>query len=467
VDVSEGPSAVNICIGAPLGANACTDASNETPVNNGPTYYHHSTDIESTDSWCQLLGGFDQPDEIGVADVSWSGGPYTPRSWTALNPDGWSSRLREDSFKHFVIITDDDIDCSDHGYDFDDTPTCDGFPHNCHTLSTQRAPSNQMTQGPIEAQAFDDALLALSPEHFGTADERNYMWHSIVNIEQHPDGDLVPWQPDEDLEDDMCTPSNTTIVGAGIAYQALSRLTGGLRYPICENQNFDAIFNAIAEEVVETSAASCEFSLASDNEFDANNASVSYTDSDGNSNALDQVASAGDCGSSDSSWYYDDPENPSTLTLCPSTCEAVQADAGAQVWVELGCPSPAEPTTVTHNYFGSCDTGQKPQWMFMYYDTTIEAGSSATAAFRVRSATTETGLASADWHDAATATADDPDCAKGMVVDGFCPVDLYSLLGAVEAKRDYLELEITVTPSGGVSPSVDNWEITYSCPPEE
>ena len=467
LSVPEGPSTVPICIGAPLGANACTDASNETLVNNGPIFYHHSTDIESWDSWCQLLDGFDSPDEVGITDAMWNGVPGTGRTWTALNPDGWQSRLRDDSFKHFILITDDDIECSDGGYDFDDTPSCDGFPHDCHDVTNQTASAEQMTQGPIEAAKFDAALRALSPEQFGTASERNYMWHSIVNIARHPDGDQVPWQADDPLEDGMCTPSGTTLVGAGIAYQALSILTGGLRYPFCENTSFDAIFNAVADEVIETSAATCDFSVSNDGTYDPADATVSWTDGDDVNTALAQVDSATDCGDSETSWYYDDPDDPSVLTLCPSTCDAVQADTSAQVWVEFGCPRELVETTYTETYYASCDTGQKPQWMFMYYDTTIEADTDAQVSFRVRTAQSEAGLSSATWQDAATATADSPDCAKGSPVAGACPVDMYSLLGAVEAKRDYLELEVTLTPDGEVAPTLEDWELTYSCPPDE
>lgn len=465
VNTRVGTSAVNICIGEPLGANACTDAANETLENNAPHFYHFSTEIESTDSWCQLLYGFDHADEIGTTDDSWSG-TGTARTWTSLVPDGWGSLLREEAFKHFVIISDDDIDCSDYGYDFDDSPDCEDFPHNCHDLSTQTVPDSSVTAGESAAEDFDEALLALSPEQFGTSSDRNYVWHSIINIRRNPEGDQVPWQPEDDMQTEMCTPAWTSIVGAGTGYQALSRLTGGLRYPICENDNFDAIFNAIAEEVIDTAGATCDFALSATDTYDPDKATVSWTDKNDDAHALDQVASSADCGSSTSSWYYDDPSDPTTLSLCPSTCEDVQSDSEALVWVEFGCPGSPEPTTTTETYEASCPEGQFPQWQFLFYDTTIEATDGGSVSFRVRAAESEADLEDATWLDAATATGDEPDCDKGNPIDGVCPADLYDLLGS-DAKLEFVELEVTVTPDGDNSPSVENWEVTYSCPEGE
>lgn len=36
-------------------------------------------------------------------------------------------------------------------------------------------------------------------------------------------------------------------------------------------------------------------------------------------------------------WYYDDNTTPTTITLCPQQCTAVQADEGAKINVALGC----------------------------------------------------------------------------------------------------------------------------------
>lgn len=52
---------------------------------------------------------------------------------------------------------------------------------------------------------------------------------------------------------------------------------------------------------------------------------------------LGQVASATECGSQSAAWHYDDAGAPTTILLCPATCTTVEADAGAEVKIVLGC----------------------------------------------------------------------------------------------------------------------------------
>ena len=62
---------------------------------------------------------------------------------------------------------------------------------------------------------------------------------------------------------------------------------------------------------------------------------VTYTHGDGAEEAIGQVAGAASCGAG--GWYYDDPVSPTQIELCPQTCELVQADAGAELGIVLGC----------------------------------------------------------------------------------------------------------------------------------
>lgn len=39
----------------------------------------------------------------------------------------------------------------------------------------------------------------------------------------------------------------------------------------------------------------------------------------------------------ENAWHYDDPDDPKTIVLCPSTCEMVMADPQASILVEFGC----------------------------------------------------------------------------------------------------------------------------------
>src|SRR5439155_205372 len=46
-------------------------------------------------------------------------------------------------------------------------------------------------------------------------------------------------------------------VGPGKAYQDLSKMTGGLRFPICQYDSFDAVFKAVAGGVVAGAKVAC------------------------------------------------------------------------------------------------------------------------------------------------------------------------------------------------------------------
>jgi hypothetical protein len=50
-----------------------------------------------------------------------------------------------------------------------------------------------------------------------------------------------------------------------------------------------------------------------------------------------------------------------------------------------------------------------------------------------------------------------------------CPVDLATALGPTDSKNEFLNLQITVdpTPDGLAGPTVNSWQITYDCVPNE
>ncbi|HVW27530.1 MAG TPA: vWA domain-containing protein [Polyangiaceae bacterium] len=49
------------------------------------------------------------------------------------------------------------------------------------------------------------------------------------------------------------------------------------------------------------------------------------------------VPSQAACDPSKGGWYYDDPNTPKTVTLCPASCSTVTADVTGLVDIELGC----------------------------------------------------------------------------------------------------------------------------------
>jgi hypothetical protein len=64
---------------------------------------------------------------------------------------------------------------------------------------------------------------------------------------------------------------------------------------------------------------------------------VSYTPGGGGAEeTIGKVADEASCGPG-GGWYYDDNTNPTTIFLCPATCESVQADDEGKIEVVLGC----------------------------------------------------------------------------------------------------------------------------------
>jgi hypothetical protein len=70
--------------------------------------------------------------------------------------------------------------------------------------------------------------------------------------------------------------------------------------------------------------------------LDPTKVNVTYTPGSGAEQTIGKVADEASCGAS-GGWYYDDNANPTTIILCPSTCDGVQADDEGKIEVVLGC----------------------------------------------------------------------------------------------------------------------------------
>ena len=327
VGTTIGSSEHPICISAPLGAGTCTSPNTQALANNAPTFFHYSADIESKDMWCRLLDGYGHTDESG--DTRTSSQPHYP--WTALFPNGYGVELREEAFKVILGISDDRIDCNPPDYngvnvDFDDTSEANGLK---------------------AAQDFDHVLRALAPNQFGAYDAndpaagRNYRYYAIVGLLARsddagtPDVDerRVPFTADEAIVGTKCSGASN----AGLGHQQLAKLTGGLRYSNCLNDDFDAIFNAIAEGVIEGSKTSCEYDVPvpEGGIVDLDETKVTYVPGDGGADVkLTRVANEAAC-SGGAGFYFN--ETLEKLFLCPSSCTTVQDDDEAKLNIDFGC----------------------------------------------------------------------------------------------------------------------------------
>jgi hypothetical protein len=291
---ADGGGYYRVCVKAPLGGNVtCLEPK---PINTA-TFFHFNQRIDSNDSFNRILDTYNKRDPS--CDPA-------PAACSAAN--GWSDWLRPESVKIFVEITDDRM----------------------YSLTGAQ---------------FDSMLFALTPKMFGDATNRNYVWYSIIGIQEKAGMPTAPYTasqlPAAGTESNCCS----TAYAQGFEYQLLTKLTGGLAFPICQHANFDVVFNAIAQGVVRSAGVACEFEIppppnANGEVVDLSSVLVTYTPGNGGLPAtFKQVTSLAAC--EPAAFYIDSGTDPDMgagkIVLCPDTCTAVKADTMAKMSVTFDC----------------------------------------------------------------------------------------------------------------------------------
>jgi hypothetical protein len=290
-----GQAQQRICVKSPLSATTCVPIP-AVPAETAKFIQHDSV-VDSNNGLCQLLTTYSGPD----LDTN--------------HPQGWKAFLRPEAFKVITIITDDHPAASCFGLTFDDKQ-----------VDTGAATSM--------ASAWDSYLVAHAPDQFGTAAHRNYLFNSIVGVANYDQVDTSkPYPPTAPLNVAQCTPSSQW---PGLGYQALSVLTGGLRFPTC-GLNYTSMFQSMARGVIDKATIACDYGIPADppgGKIDPSTALVRYT-SGTKQTDFSQVASLAACGSNN--FYIDTSVTPNRIKLCADACSAVQADAAAKVKVIYSC----------------------------------------------------------------------------------------------------------------------------------
>lgn len=265
-----------VCIVGPL--SALEECPSDGP---GPSerFFQYSTDVGS-DSFEVLLESLtgELADDFDLA------------------PSGWSTWLRAEARKVFIGITNDD-----------DSTT---------------------------ALEFAAALTSVAPEQFGSDLTRlDFVWHSIVGLAGRAVG-LDPYVPSDPIEDEEC---EGDVSNAGSTYQELSRLTGGLRFPICALDSYGAIFERMASDLVASNRSSCDFALPAPppgGALDLDQLALSYQPSSGGeTRRLGQVRDPLAC--KPDAFLLD----ASGVHLCAGACDAVRADREGSVDAVFTCQS--------------------------------------------------------------------------------------------------------------------------------
>ncbi|HVZ36974.1 MAG TPA: hypothetical protein VG963_31325, partial [Polyangiaceae bacterium] len=221
-------ASTSVCVQVPLsGLASCDDAPQ--PVFSD-RFFQYSTKIESNDSFDVALDTYAPPfDDSSRADK------YDQA------PNGWSAWLRPGAKKVFLEVTDDDSD--------------------------------------LAAADFAQGLSALSPNDFGSDPTHpSFTFHSIVGLAEK-DPPTAAYAPDEPVQDHKCTGNNGDVTNSGKTYQELSQLTGGLRFPLCQYDAYDVVFQRIAQDVTERRSITCDFPLPAapgGAQLDLNDVALSY-----------------------------------------------------------------------------------------------------------------------------------------------------------------------------------------------
>src|SRR5690606_13310546 len=124
--------------------------------------------------------------------------------------------------KFIIEVTDDRMSCSWNGTTMYDSQTSAQYPQ----------------PGQQAAVDFDKLLLQVAPAQFGTTANRNYIFYSIIGVEQNPQNPTLPYDENHPYIANDCP----SAVNSGPGYQWLSKGTGGWRFPVCNIQDYGPIF---------------------------------------------------------------------------------------------------------------------------------------------------------------------------------------------------------------------------------
>ena len=273
-------ASTSICVSSPLsGLGSCPAPK---PVNS-ERFFQYSIKVESENSFDRILSTYNAHDSFNLTKV------------------GWSEWLRPGAKKVFLEMTDDNAKLS--------------------------------------VDEFVQKLTALVPANFGTAAKPDFVFHSIIGIQQKSPVS-EPYAPDEPVQMATCSGGGDTVANAGVGYQELSRRTGGLRFPICEFSSYDTVFRTIASDVVSGSQLACDFDIptlaggAPDTRLDLSKVAVAYTQGGAPTpSKFGQAQTLADCQAD--AFYIANNH----IYLCPDTCGVVKADHAAKIEVLFTCES--------------------------------------------------------------------------------------------------------------------------------
>jgi len=137
---------------------------------------------------------------------------------------------------------------------------------------------------------------------------------------------------------DGCAGPHGEAADNGDTYWEEASRTGGLQLSICA-EDWSRLFDDLTTRIAVPEMLPCAYDIPDPppgETFDANRVNVEYTPGTGGAPELIPNVRTGE-GCTGEGWYYDDPEDPTSVQLCPVTCGRIRDDAGGKVDVAFGC----------------------------------------------------------------------------------------------------------------------------------
>lgn len=179
----------------------------------------------------------------------------------------------------------------------------------------------------LSASQFELDVLNLAAPGFANG----FVFHSIVSGE-YPEDEwvLIPGLIEIGAG---CDGPYGQAVAYGEQYVTLSERTGGVFAEIC-NADWDGIFDAIAHNVLLSSQMPCAFDFPTVPEGlrVSDVLSATLTLEDQTTLELGPISGPEAC-STQTGWYFDNPQAPTQVRLCPASC----GELDAHINISLGC----------------------------------------------------------------------------------------------------------------------------------
>lgn len=93
-----------------------------------------------------------------------------------------------------------------------------------------------------------------------------------------------------------------------------------------------------AFQAIQGKGLACQFELPADEAVDPGKVNVLHTPTEAqDATLIGQVSGPDGCTGDKDAWYYDDPQVPTAILLCPASCEKITADPTGKLEVVFGC----------------------------------------------------------------------------------------------------------------------------------